>query len=614
MGSCAGSAAGDWDEEDAKVDWDRELLRRVLGYFVPYWRRGLVVLALMAVGAVLGLVPALVTKALLDYLARPGGRLSHLALLIGAGVGATIVGGLLVYAQSFIEAGISQGIMFELRRQLYDHLLRQSVGYFTERRTGEVMSRISNDVAGIQDVVSKAVFGVASNLLVLPATLVLMVVLDWRLTLLLPLLVVPWVVESSRRVARWTYQARQQTQEQLGRMTAYLQEALGISGILLIKAFVQQRAERARFYRMNSDLRRLQLREARIERRFDMLMEVLEALAPAVFWLFGGYLVLRGEATIGTVVTFVVVLMGRLAMSVIDLAKLHVNVTGSLALFQRLFEVLDEPVVVSDAPVARPLAECRGVVAFENVTFAYGSGSRRALHDVSFEIQRGQLVALVGPTGAGKSTVTYLVARFYDPQQGRVLVDGHDVRELTLESLGGHIGIVFQDTFLFHTSIGDNLRYARPEASDDELTAAAKAAYLHDFIMSLPDGYDSVVGERGHRLSGGEKQRLAIARAILKDPAILVLDEATSHLDTVSEHLIQAALAPLFKGRTSLVIAHRLSTILAADLILVLDHGRLVEQGTHSELVRVGGLYAQLYERQFLTQAVETPLSPASPR
>jgi len=524
-----------------------------------------------------------------------------------------VVGGLLVYAQSYIEAGISQGIMFELRRQLYDRLLGQSVGYFTESRTGEVMSRISNDVAGIQDVVSKAVFGMASNLLVLPATLVLMVLLDWRLTLLLPLLVMPWVVESSRRIARWTYQARQETQEQLGRMTAYLQEALGISGILLIKAFVQQQVERARFHRMNTELRRLQLREARIERRFDMLMEALEALAPAVFWLFGGYLVLRGEATIGTVVTFVVLLMGRLSMSVIDLAKLHVNVTGSLALFQRLFEVLDQPVAVSDAPAALSLAECRGVVAFENVTFAYGSGSRRVLHDVSFEIQPGQLVAIVGPTGAGKSTVTYLVARFYDPQHGRVLVDGHDVRELTLTSLGGHIGIVFQDTFLFHTSIGDNLRYARPEASDDQLIAAAKAAYLHDFIVSLPDGYQTLVGERGHRLSGGEKQRLAIARAILKDPAILILDEATSHLDTVSEHLIQAALAPLFNGRTSLVIAHRLSTILAADLILVFDHGRLVEQGTHSELVELGGLYARLYERQFLTQAAETPLSPAPP-
>ncbi len=613
MGSCAGSAAGDWDEEEAKVDWDRRLLRRVLGYFMPSWRRGLVMLVLMAVGAVLGLVPALVTKALLDYLARPGGHLSHLALLIGAGVGAMVVGGLLVYAQSYIEAGISQGIMFELRRQLYDRLLGQSVGYFTESRTGEVMSRISNDVAGIQDVVSKAVFGMASNLLVLPATLVLMVLLDWRLTLLLPLLVMPWVVESSRRIARWTYQARQETQEQLGRMTAYLQEALGISGILLIKAFVQQQVERARFHRMNTELRRLQLREARIERRFDMLMEALEALAPAVFWLFGGYLVLRGEATIGTVVTFVVLLMGRLSMSVIDLAKLHVNVTGSLALFQRLFEVLDQPVAVSDAPAALSLAECRGVVAFENVTFAYGSGSRRVLHDVSFEIQPGQLVAIVGPTGAGKSTVTYLVARFYDPQHGRVLVDGHDVRELTLTSLGGHIGIVFQDTFLFHTSIGDNLRYARPEASDDQLIAAAKAAYLHDFIVSLPDGYQTLVGERGHRLSGGEKQRLAIARAILKDPAILILDEATSHLDTVSEHLIQAALAPLFNGRTSLVIAHRLSTILAADLILVFDHGRLVEQGTHSELVELGGLYARLYERQFLTQAAETPLSPAPP-
>jgi ATP-binding cassette subfamily B protein len=565
------------------------------------------VLALLAAGAVLGLVPALITKSLLDYLTHPGGRFSQVALLIAAGLGASVVGSLIGVARSYLETSISQGIMFDLRSQIFGRLLDQSVGFFTESRTGEVMSRINNDVKGVEEVVSGTVFGMIYNLMVVPATLVFMAVLNWRLTLLLPLFAGPLVILPTLRTGRKTFAARKRTQEAIGRMTAYLQEVLGISGILLVKAFVKQRGERARFRRLNDELRHRELREAMIGRWFEMLMEVLWYASPAMLWLYGGYLVLNGQATVGTIVTFVVVLAGRLGNAASDLASMHVKVTGSLALFQRLFDLLDMPISVADTPGARPLTACRGAIAFEGVTFAYRPDNRPAIDDVSFRTEAGQLVALVGPTGAGKSTVTYLVSRSYDPQQGRVLIDGKDVRELTLESLGSHVGIVFQDTFLFHASIRDNLRYARPDAGDDELVAAAKAAYLDDFIASLPDGYDTIVGERGHRLSGGEKQRVAIARVILKDPRILVLDEATSHLDTVSEHLIQAALRPLLEGRTSLVIAHRLSTILAADLILVLDRGLLVEQGTHSELLKLDGLYARLYERQFSTQGVELP-------
>jgi ATP-binding cassette subfamily B protein len=600
---CVGASMEiDWAEDQAQTRWDWCLAKRVFGYFRPYWRRGLGAIGCLAAGAAIGLVPALVTKGVIDALAHPSEKYSELVRLILLGVAASLLGGLIGVAESWFSATISQNIMHDLRQQLFGRLVRQSVGFFTRSRTGDVMSRIGNDVNAVEDVVADTILGLVWNLFVIPSTLVLMLLLDWRLTVaalaLLPLALLP-----SRRIGRVTYQARKQTQAHLGKMTAYLQEVLGISGILLVKAFVTQRRERARFGELNRELRRLQLRQEMIGRWFYMLMDVLQTAGPAVLWLYGGWLVFQGQATVGTVVTFIVVLAGRLGGAIGQLGSLHVNVTGSLALFNRIFTLLDLPAEITDRHGARPLQRARGAVGFDRVSFAYAPGLRPALAEVSFRVEPGQLVALVGPTGAGKSTAMTLVPRFHDPVSGRVVVDGHDVRELTLESLGSHIGIVFQDTFLFHASIADNLRYARPDATDQELVAAATAANLHHFIASLPDGYDTIVGERGHRLSGGEKQRVAIARVILKDPRILLLDEATSHLDTVSEQLIQAALKPLFAGRTTIAIAHRLSTVLAADQILVLDHGRLVEQGTHPELLAVGGLYAELYQRQFQAQA-----------
>jgi len=391
-------------------------------------------------------------------------------------------------------------------------------------------------------------------------------------------------------------------------MSAYTQEILGISGVLLVKAFVRARAERVRFGQLNEQVRRLQIRQEMIARWFGMLMTVFQAAGPALIMGFGAWLVITGRTTVGTVFVFATVLGARLTGSLSSLASMHVNVTGSLAVFRRLFEYIDLSPEVADAPGARDLAAVRGGIRFEDVTFSYPGTGRPALDRVSAEIGAGQLAALVGPSGAGKTTFTHLVPRFADPQAGRILVDGHDLRSVTLESLGRQVGVVFQDTFLFHASLADNLRYARPDATEADMIAAAKAAYLHDFAAALPDGYGTVVGERGHRLSGGEKQRVAIARAILKDPRILILDEATAHLDTVSEQLIQAALEPLLRGRTSLVIAHRLSTVLRADIILVLDQGRLVDHGTHTELLDRGGLYATLYERQFLAQPAATAL------
>jgi len=388
-----------------------------------------------------------------------------------------------------------------------------------------------------------------------------------------------------------------------------MQETLGISGMQLVKAFVKQAAETLRFRNLNDELRRLNIRQSMIGRWFFMLMGVLGTAGPAVLWLFGGYLVVTGQESLGTVVTFATVLLARLYGPVGSLANMQVNVVGSLALFQRIFEYMDLPVDIDEKAAAVRLAAARGEVEFDHVTFRYPSSDRPALKDVSFQIEPGQLAALVGPTGAGKTTVTSLLPRFYDPQLGAVRLDGLDVRDLTLESLGQQTGMVFQDTFLFHATIRENLLYAKPEASDAEMMAAAKAAYIHDFIESLPEGYETVVGERGHRLSGGEKQRVAIARVILKDPRVLILDEATSNLDSESEHLIQVALRPLFQGRTSLVIAHRLSTILAADLILVMDHGELVEQGRHADLLKQDGLYARLYHRQF--EAADELATPA---
>jgi ATP-binding cassette subfamily B protein len=594
----------DWGETDSRTI-DRALVRRVLGYFRPYWRAGALALACLAAGAVLGLVPALVFKALIDTLSSDAPSFGHVAWLVGAGIAAAVVGGLVGLAEDYLTERISQGIIFDLREQLFDKLVHQSVGFYTHNRAGEVMSRIGNDVNDIENVVADTVFGVANNALVAGTTLALMIAFDWRLTLV-ALVLIPALAIPMRRAGRRVYAARGATQRKLADMTAYLQEILGISGALLVKAFGRERDERERFRATNDQLRHLEIRASMIARRFSTLMRVLQTAGPALVILAGGWLVIHQGTSVGTVFVFATVLMQRFGMAAGWLGETHVNLVGSLALFRRIFTVLDFPTDVADRPGARGLHAVEGAIALDSVTFAYPTQTRPALEDLSVRIEPGQLVALVGPSGAGKTTLTTLIPRFYDPQHGRVLIDGHDARELTLESLRRHIGIVFQDTFLFHASIRDNLLYARPDATDDELSAAARAASMDDFIASLPDGYDTVVGERGHRLSGGEKQRLAIARVILKDPRILVLDEATSNLDTVSEQLIQAALKPLFTGRTSVVIAHRLSTILAADEILVLDRGRLVEHGSHADLLDHGGLYATLYEHQFRREPAMT--------
>ncbi|MDQ3152088.1 MAG: ABC transporter ATP-binding protein/permease [Actinomycetota bacterium] len=595
---CAGpTMAHDWGEDDrVRADW--ALVRRVLSYFRPHLTLGLAVVACIGVGAVLGLAPAVVFKELIDLLGSPEPRFGTLLALVAVAVGAAVAGGLVGVAESYLSTLISQSIVSRLRAQLFDRLVDQSVGFFTRTRAGDVLSRLNNDVGGVETVVADTAFGLVRNLLVTVAALALMLTFSWQLTLFI-LVLIPLVALPMRGAGKASYRARTRTQRKHAELTAYLQEMLGISGILLLKAFARGRYERSRFGRHNDELRDLEVRQAMISRWFAMVMQSIEVAGPALIMLLGGYLVITGQTTVGTVFVFATVLGSQLAGSITSLATMHVNVIGSLALFNRLFEYIDMAPEISDRPGARHLSRVRGAIQLDEVTFRYPGTERPALDRVSLDVEPGQLVALVGPSGAGKTTLTNLVPRFFDPQSGTMRIDGHDVRDVTLNSLGTHIGIVFQDTFLFHASLADNLRYAHPDATDEELAAAVAAAHLDGLVATLPEGYNTLVGERGHRLSGGEKQRVAIARVILKDPQILILDEATSNLDSLSEQLVQDALDRLFRGRTSLVIAHRLSTVLAADQICVLDRGRLVERGGHRDLLALGGVYAAQYQRQF---------------
>ena len=722
-------------DDNPRPQVTRMLLRRVLGYARPYWWRMLLLLAIILATIGLGLLTPLVLRDLIDR-TLPAGDVRRLNLLAAVLIAIPVANALLRIWQRALDAAIGAGIIFDLRSALYSHLQRMSLRFFTTNKSGELVSRLNNDVAGAQNAVTNTLVDVVTNVVSVAATLSVMLALEWRLTLL-GMVVLPAFLLLGKRFARALRETSRKLMEHNARLGAIMNETLNISGMLLVKLFGRRREEQRRFGEQAGAVRDGSVRQAVVASRFFIFMGVATAVGTAAIYLVGGHLVIREALSIGTVVAFSAYLT-QLYRPLSSLSNVPVTVAQSLVSFERVFEVLDLPVDIEEAADAEPLADAVGHLEFRAVSFRYerdgrlllsearraaraedmafsgsrfgsptdaagsppagdgagagarvasrrggsvppgptsadrtgappaetgagngaadgqrrghpkafrgattespasavdghseagaetspwrptviggsgggdaGTGGGRArepavhqarewaLEEVSFAVTPGQTVALVGPSGSGKTTLTYLVPRLYDPVKGQILLDGRDLRSLTVESVARQVGMVTQEPYLFHDSVRANLRYAAPEAGDGRIEEACRAANIHDFISALPAGYDTVVGERGYRLSGGEKQRLAIARVILKDPRVLILDEATSHLDTHAEALIQEALARVVTGRTAMIVAHRLSTIMAADLILVFDRGRIVERGSHADLLAAGGLYYRLYQ------------------
>ena len=568
-------------------------LRRVRRLFAPYRARLGGLLALIFLSAGLGVVSPFLLRGVLDT-AIPHRDTTLLTLLVGGMIALSVIGGVIGVAQTWISNQVGQRVMHDLRAAVYAHLQRMSLAFFTRTRTGEVQSRIANDIGGIDSVVTSTATSIVQNVTTVVAVVIAMILLDWRLAAF-SLVLLPFFVWLTRRVGEERRRIQSVRQSRLADMSTLVEESLSVSGILLGKTMGRSPELVGRFSDESGELADLEVR-ARMAGRWRMAsVQMSFAIMPAaVYWFAGESIASGGHAiSIGTVVAFTT-LQTRVLFPIQSLLSVGLEVQTSLALFGRIFEYLDLPVDIVERPGARALEQVRGDVRLDDVWFRYAARSPWTLEQVSAEIPAGTRTALVGETGSGKTTLAYLVARLYEPERGCVSIDGVDIRDLTLSSLAATVGLVSQETYLFHASIRENLRFACPDASDEEIEDAARAAQIHALISSLPDGYDTPVGERGYRFSGGEKQRMAIARTVLRNPPVLILDEATSALDNETERAVQHALDDLARGRTTIAIAHRLSTIRDADQILVLDSGRILERGTHDELVELGGRYAAL--------------------
>jgi len=619
-------------EEKPKVTW--QLMRRVLQYARPYRWHILAMMAMILATTGISLLTPLIFRDLIDR-TIPAGDVTRLGWLALGLLLIPLVNGSISVVQRRVNAQVGEGVIYDLRLALFNRLQRMSLRFFTNTKVGELMSRLNNDVVGAQNAISNTIVNIVTHFVQATALLVVMFSLNWPLTLL-GVVILPLMILVARKIGAQLREISRAQMDLNAQMNAHMHETLNVSGSLLVKLFGRERVESDRFAERAVRVRDMGIQRALIGATFFITIGLVSAIGTALVYGIGGLLVIRGAFTVGAIVAFGSYL-GSLYAALSSLANAPVEFATSVVSFERVFEVLDLPQEIEETPGAVELCEVRGALAFEGVSFKYEKDEKNllsvvkrhgqmqnvtavlslgkdssvtsegapsqartvALEDITFRGDPGQLVALVGPSGAGKTTLTYLIPRLYDPHAGRITLDGYDLRTATLASLSAQIGMVTQETYLFHDTIRTNLLYARLDATQPEIESACQAANIHHFIAGLPDGYDTIVGERGYRLSGGEKQRLALARVILKNPRLLVLDEATSHLDSESEALIQDALRHVMAGRTSIVIAHRLSTILAADLILVLDRGRIVERGVHADLLALGGLYAHLYQTQF---------------